>query len=274
MNRRQFVKTALGAGAFLWLPKAAGAAFMNIGRRKNFAGKEQRIPPSSWESWNQTDQDKLASTNIYACVFSGGASDDETGAGGGLAGADLVLTQNGAIPAVSGGFRELNGVDQYFNVSQALANFCKEAEYTVVIKAKEFTNYYGLYNRIIDFRNAGDSEALCISSSNSKMDLQVDSTHNGTTDSLDDTSTFYYFAGRSGGEIRGGFCTSGSGASGQPTKWSDFEVGKRIESGNDGQISIDLDNSYIGCQQGNQRFTAIKIAWIVIAKEALIDFAA
>lgn len=60
-----------------------------------------------------------ADSNTFVCEFTGGASANEAGAGGGLSGVDLVLTQNGSIGAAAGGGRSITGA-QYFTCTAAL----------------------------------------------------------------------------------------------------------------------------------------------------------
>lgn len=67
--------------------------------------------------WRVDDQDRggvyipvteaAADANTYVCEFTGGSGANETGVGGGLTGADLVLTQFGSVPEAVDGYRAI-----------------------------------------------------------------------------------------------------------------------------------------------------------------------
>lgn len=73
--------------------------------------------------WTQAEAD----ANNFVNEFSGGASANETGVGGGLSGADLVLTQNGGIAAASGGWRPLTNTQDFTMTSTALNTFLQNS---------------------------------------------------------------------------------------------------------------------------------------------------
>lgn len=87
-----------------------------------------------------------ADANTFVCEFVGGSSANETGVGLGLAGADLVLTQAGSVPAASSGYRALNGSSMYFtSTAPFLQAFLASSEWTLAHKVKSFTVAAGKY---------------------------------------------------------------------------------------------------------------------------------
>lgn len=74
-----------------------------------------------------------ADADSYVCEFDGGASANEVGVGGGLTGADLILTQSGGVPAASGGGRSLTSPSMYFQSTAACFNAFNMAENLTVI---------------------------------------------------------------------------------------------------------------------------------------------
>ena len=64
-----------------------------------------------------------ADENNVICEFTGGANTNETAVGGGLSGADLVLSQFGNVPAAANGGRLLPIALSGFHVTTAFKNF-------------------------------------------------------------------------------------------------------------------------------------------------------
>lgn len=81
-----------------------------------------------------------ADASTFVCEFLGGSSANETGVGGGLTGADLVLTQSGSIAASSSGYRALDGSNDYFSATATFAAaFFNASEWTYALKVKSLT---------------------------------------------------------------------------------------------------------------------------------------
>jgi len=77
-----------------------------------------------------------ADADTFVCEFTA-ASGNETGVGGGLTGADLVLTAFGTPGSASGGYRTLDGhVDGFIATATAFATLCQGTEGTVALLAK------------------------------------------------------------------------------------------------------------------------------------------
>lgn len=82
-----------------------------------------------------------ADATTFVCEFTGGAGANETGAGLGLTGADLVLPAFGAPPAASGSpsGRALTGPQGFNCTSAMLAAWATGSEWTLAIKARSLT---------------------------------------------------------------------------------------------------------------------------------------
>lgn len=101
-----------------------------------------------------------ANTDSYVCEFTGGASANEVGVGGGLTGADLVLTQYGGISAASGGGRTLTSPSMYFQCTAACFNsFNLATNLTVIYQCSALTALGALcYARLANgFYLSGDA---------------------------------------------------------------------------------------------------------------------
>jgi hypothetical protein len=86
-----------------------------------------------------------ADANTAVWEFTGGAGANETGAGGGLTGADQVLTQVNGIPAAIGGFRSL-AANQKFTCSPAmLAAMVNGPTWAMMWRVKEWSNAASSY---------------------------------------------------------------------------------------------------------------------------------
>lgn len=82
-----------------------------------------------------------ADANTFVCEFTGGVGASETGAGGGLTGADLVLTANGSPAGVSGGFRALDGTDDFFiSTAAMLAAMLSGDQWTIMWRVKNWAH--------------------------------------------------------------------------------------------------------------------------------------
>jgi hypothetical protein len=81
-----------------------------------------------------------ADTDSAVWEFDGAANADEPGAGGGLAGANLVLTQYGGVPAADGGGRSFTAASMYFKPTGAMLNNFNIADnLSVIYQASHLT---------------------------------------------------------------------------------------------------------------------------------------
>jgi hypothetical protein len=98
-----------------------------------------------------------ADGNSFVLNVAGAANANESGAGGGLSGANLVFTQNGGIPGVSSGHRAL-GSGKYFTCTAAFAaNFFNLAEFSYFV---EFQGHTPALNNMLWNLMAGTTGAL------------------------------------------------------------------------------------------------------------------
>jgi len=184
----------------------------------------------TWENWDETSEATLASDDIFVCLMENvNAGGDETGRGGGLTGADLVLTQTGNIAGMSDGHRTLDGTDDYFTVTTAfldalIANV--NNTWTIILKVDNITlntdDYFLFLNSEPVNTNAFSSPITATDKyymttyQNSSYDVGT------TTDSLQAATEYYICIWADGTDMRMGFTTT------RPTKWSDFGENDRV----------------------------------------------
>ncbi len=226
-----------------------------------------------WKSWGETSEATLASADIFVCLMEDtDAGDDETGQGGGLAGVNLVLTQAGNIAGMVGGWRTFDGGDDEMTMTAAAVNalICNANKtWTIVMK---LDNIDVTSTQQLHFRDTAGEEFISLGiSGTSKLNLYSEQDNSiddeNTTDSVSAATEYYFAIWADGTDMRYGFTTT------RPTKYSDFDVGKRIIStDNTGDyVGEDFANSqHIGSQNG-ALFSALDLAYIVVAKICLID---
>ena len=96
----------------------------------------------------------LADANTAVWEMTGGASANETGVGGGLAGADLVLAQAGGIGAASSGYRAISSASMGFQpTAAAVAAMLGGAEWSIMLLLNTWT-IEGSDNRYIMYLSA------------------------------------------------------------------------------------------------------------------------
>lgn len=232
----------------------------------------------TWDNWNEASEASLASTDIFVCLFEDpDAGDDETGQGGGLSGVDLVLTQVGTVAGATGSppTRVLDGNDDHFLETTAaidalIANANKT--WTIIIKVTNMA--LGAADYVFGLEGAGSAEALrCfVNAADNKIyfipyqdgvgDSRV------TTDAAPTATTLYFAMWADGTVMRAGFTTT------RPTKWSDFDAGKRIEfATNTGDYSgetFNVANAIFADNTGGAD-ADLDAYYLVMAKTCLID---
>lgn len=286
MNRRTFIKTAIGAGACLWLPSTALAAHMHIGRRKRFRGKENRRSPKDWKEWDESSEFTLADDDTFVCMMENSVEGgDETGQGGGLTGADLVLTQHGDVAGATGApsYRDLDGNDDYFEGTATLGRLITGEEFTIIVKLRvnsiggnlqtiflfgsgSSQNYINdpnaMYHGVrIDVMGTSGTLRLTAGDWDSEWPIREE-----TTDALPTTQDVYVVVWNDGSNnVRAGFSTT------KPTKWSDFDTTKRIDSG---ELSISAEDADIQSALYSGGTINPLDAWLyytIVSRTCLID---
>jgi hypothetical protein len=201
------------------------------------------------------------------------AGGDETGRGI-LTGADLVWTQHGNISGATGSppYRTTDGNDDYWSTTQNWwdAIFKAQSTYTFVIKVSQS----GDQSYFIEFRGTD----LLFSAKYDSHEFRLQDSDNAREDLATanawPTSTITWIAIWCDASVtRAGVTTSGSGANGQPTKWSDFASGDRVEFTNlyDNFPTADSRTFVGGIPGSTDWFTAFDFYYAVVSKTCLID---
>lgn len=281
-TRREFLKDCFRIGGY------AGIACLGMGAVEDAIGF--RILPavvtggvplnSSWATWDETTEAGWGdSANTFICIMEGGLGSNEIGQGGlGLSEASRTLTQVGNIPAVSGGYRALDGTNHYFTVTSALANLISNANntWTVILKCKDANsdtsnNHYYMY-----FKDAADGEVVGIRHGiTNKVASAINEDAAGVdvdevTDAIPADDPFYVGIWADGGAnpVRCGYSIT------KPTKWSDFDATKRVTSSYSGAF---IGENFAGNNCiGTMNLTAAQrldfdLAYIIVSKSTLID---
>jgi hypothetical protein len=113
-------------------------------------------PATTWGGWNEGDEATITSDNIYIAFMEGGLGADETGQGGGLAGADLVLEDaDNTILATAGTppYRTMSN-DAFCGTTDAIPHFVRDSTtgWCLVFK---FTPTMGAAMKVMQWANNG-----------------------------------------------------------------------------------------------------------------------
>ncbi|MFH2074365.1 MAG: hypothetical protein ABIJ57_03320, partial [Pseudomonadota bacterium] len=227
-TRREFLKTCFRIGGY------AAIAQLGMGAIEDARG--WGILPAivgsgggggTWATWDELSQSTLASDNTFVVLEDApGNGDPETGEGGGLTGADLVLSDTGTVPAAVGSppYRTFNGVNMYQDPTVVAADLVDNVNktWTAILKIGDLS--VGALTQLFDF-NSG-TLALRVYADAAGL-LQPYLTDNvgfsapTTTDAIPGAGAVYIVIWADGTDARYGFATT------KPTKWSDFEATKR-----------------------------------------------
>lgn len=228
-----------------------------------------------WADWDETSEAGLASDDIFVCMMENiNAGGDETGQGGGLAGANLVLTEAGGLAGATGTppTRVADGIDDSlaFTTVALDALMMQNSAFTVIIKVTDLAIVSN--DRFLYFRSAGGTEQISIHQSSTKLAVQVKEAGTDESEITTDAflvSTEYWIALWSDGTVlRAGFATS------KPTKWSDFAANKRVQwTNNPGTFTGDTWSTRrsLLTTGGGANFVAGDFSYFIIAKTCLID---
>lgn len=226
----------------------------------------------SWADWPCDSEATLATANIFVCLMENTtAASNEVGQGGGLSGADLVVTQAGSINGAVGSppYRYID-TDDVFTITVPCADLITGGAWTVLMKMRDKSSG--------DFFQIGSWSApnwdyiqiySDVAADIRENDISKDSA--ALTDTMPTTGTYWIGAWYDGTYLRWGFTNTGSGAGGQPTKWSDFATTKRRTA----TTTVDYT---IGCHDAMNRFgyagvgyATMKIYCIVLSNTCLIN---
>ena len=210
-------------------------------------------------------------SNDFVCDFSGGASENETGTGMGLTGADLVLTQVNDVAAASAGWRTVDGVNDYFTATQGnVEAWLKDTTWAFLLHIRNLSNQ-GNVRTIAMFDAAGGSTGdlqMQIRADN-KLYLYISNDAGINTSNTMASSTEYWIACWADGtnKVRIGFKATAT----QPTAWSDFSSGDRAESSDKtGDFSSNTYNSSKSLfSNAGSQYTGCDVSRVVFSKNGL-----
>jgi len=180
---------------------------------------------SRWVSWNELSEEGLGDTSRNFVIFgeNTSAGGDETGLGI-VSGADLVFTQSGNIAGATGTppHRPLvSASSQYFTFTNGLfdATLGGTNTWTLIMKIADIAN--GGTQLIFDCY--GDPRVYLYKQATNEFSAHANAQHVGvTTDTVTNSGIVYFCMWSDGVYIRSGFKLLT-----KPTKWSDFDSGKR-----------------------------------------------
>lgn len=279
ISRRRFIKNVgFVLGGALAAPGVAQAGWWHhAGRSQEAAG----VATVSYSAWDEASETTLEASDTFVCIAENTvAGGNETAMGGGLEGADLVLTQAGTVAGVSGGFRTLDGINDRFRftVNTAETLLSGKSRWSVIEKFKTaaVVDTSGYYFR---FWESDQSQVQAWHNGTAKMSFTMRDVDNAneaktTTASLATSTEYYAFLGCDGTKTRGAFMKAGEGAglNGQPIRWSNFPASQRVTFVGifDNIGSIDSDR-FIGTN--STAFLNFLWKYIVITSgKCLVDF--
>ena len=227
------------------------------------------------------DQDGDGVEDTYICLLENTtAGGNETGRGV-VTGADLVLTEGGAV-AVPGAVgsppsRLFNNTDEsnFTATSTLLETLLTGNEFTIIVKIENLGNSITNDDAIFYLKDS-DNKLWWFIRQNPTDNIRV--LINGASDATEQdlgaaaTNIVLYLAmWRGSGNTRAGWCTTGSGLTGQPTKWSDFAAGNRTEHASGvSPASGAFGTRYLLGNGTNNGSIDAKVYWVILSKTCLI----
>lgn len=228
-----------------------------------------------WATWDETSEVTLADDNIFVCLMenvnNGG---DETGQGGGLSSPNTVLTESGTLAGATGSppTRDFDGTDDALTMTtSAVDALLGNNTWTIIVKV---TNLDLVTNdTFFSFWDAASENGInCYITSTDTIFFSAEdgNVNEGeqTTDSLAAATTYYIAMWSDGSVLRAGFSTT------KPTKWSDFDAGKREEwstiVGSFDGVTFEAAQK-IADNTGGTGELGGEIYYVVMAKTCLID---
>lgn len=241
-----------------------GALFQNMWTQLN-----QMTFAWTWDSWNETNG--IGTANTFLCLMDSTTADSgETGNGGGLSGADLIITPFAALPAASGGFRSFTANPTGMQTTINFANnfLYGRSSFSWMTKVRNWTYYTSGYGMICEFYNGGQW-----------FNLQRDGGHTcrlrlsgmGHDDNRyfttipPYTGTIYLGVWFNGSSLRAAWSST------KFTTWASIPSGQRVEfTGCSGTFnSFNRTGDILGYRVSND--TDFDAAWVLMSKECLIN---
>ena len=234
--------------------------------------------PGAWSGWDEasesglsTDQDNDSVEDTHIVFFENvNAGGNETGTGV-VAGANLVWTQHNNVAGSAGTppYREITAANEGFSVTDTLLDVLTGAEWTILLKLDNLL-IQGAESYISYIRSGGkwwrsDREA------DGTLDVYI----NGVARTLGAPAInvpVYIATWRSAGLVRCGWTSAGSGANGQPTKWSDFNAANRFDDGATPSPAAGVwDHKIFFCSSAKTKGITAKAFYAIISSTSLID---
>lgn len=216
ITRRQFIKRAsLTASLIIGWPRLA----RSWGIGSFFSSSQDGGVSTNWPTWDESTQGGLADENVFVNRMEELGVSNETGEGLDLAGANLVFTQNGAIPGGDGTKRTFGNNDYMTGTATFASSFLNETAWSLIIKVNP-TLEAGL-RFAMEFSDAGvNNTAQIYTNADNTMTFRIREGGGGyedkaTTDTISNAVNYLAFW-TDGTTLRGGFTTT------RPTKLTDF----------------------------------------------------
>ena len=268
LERREFLKKAyrIGGMAALYSLGAVEEA-MSWGVLPAVVSKTV-----SWADWDETAEIGLATEDTFVCLMENKVSGgNETGQGGGLSGADLVLTQNGNVAGASGSPPKRafdNADDNMIWTDTAMQNWFGGDTFTLIEKVDTYADVTETEPNIW-----ADGAEYCYVSVEAGSGLTIlykdgTTTSNAvviTANNVPTTGTVYFYIWADGIDVRWGFSTT------KANKLSDIAAGDRALL----NIALDFTPASINgtgyAVSAGARRSDMNVHYIVASKLNLID---
>ena len=240
INRREFLKRAYQIGGLAGLYAMGGQNLINEALAKStfISGHVAGAAAVSYASWDEATE---LVNNSAVWLMEGGAATNETGVDNRtvpITGADLILTQSGGLAAATGSppSRLFDGTDDYLSFTQNCSNIIANGtpNWTVLVKLEDATDIQTSGSSYGQFSNGSDLLWLGVQGGlGFQFVTKVDGGNVLYDECVDQPSTtgmLHLAIWGNGTYTRAGFveAAAGSGANGQPTKWSDFGGADRV----------------------------------------------
>jgi len=231
---------------------------------------------TSWSDWDELSETGWtgSSTNTNICFFEGDTTADEISQGGGLAGADLVLSLEGTVEASSGTppSRHLDGVTGRFSATATYGGMLDSntGAWTRIIKLHDFAA--GANQALCDSDNGGSDHAIRIwrnTAGDSSFEVydysggayRLNAT---TTAGIPTAGDVWVCLWYDGTYFRGGWATS------KPTKWTDFAANNRV-SQTTTSTSNEVALRYGSKNDGTDYYADVYLYYVLQSTDCLID---
>ena len=261
ITRRQFIK----AGALL-LP-AVGILRPSFSDARWWA-QGNGSTSVGWNAWTEDAQSTLASQDILPYFHDAtGLGEDDVGQGGGLSGANLILTESGNVPgsSTSPPYRQLTQASsQFFTPTAAALNamLLGQAEFTIIVKMADQSTHT---NFPYDLRtDAGNHNRVAVNITATRtLTCNAGAEAKTTVGTVPDSGTVYIASWRKGGVTKHGFSAT------RPTSEASFEANNMVTMDEASVITGTTFASIFDFYHVSTYYLTAKAYYIVIAKTCL-----